>query len=119
MMSPAMAVRTEEPATGVSVRDWFCEDYSVHMTGQSYPTTLISGLKPFEKWGEFDLLMCGVTMTDPGAEKRVQNYQLVDWSKNLARLGAVAKAIIPELRAMTSQEQTNLRQYYRKLYRKV
>lgn len=39
--------------------------------------------------------------------------------ENFAQLALVAKAVIPDLRDMTAAEGVNLRQYYKKLYRKV
>ncbi len=59
------------------------------------------------------------SVTDPNAQKRVIDPYFPDMVRNLAQLALVAKAMVPDLRDMTAAERSNLRRYYRKLYRKA
>jgi hypothetical protein len=58
-------------------------------------------------------------VTDPQAGLRLKEPQLLNWSRNLHGLNTVAGMIIPGLREITEPEQRNLRNIYRKLYRKA
>jgi hypothetical protein len=143
-MSSSLAVSGPEPSTGTSYQDWFQGELSNFRTGQSYYSHACSNSNTLDSFRKSDgplynlviadPMFCGMiavascmksdisifdlVITDPGAQNRSRGQNFVEWSKNLAQLSAAAKAIIPELRQMNVQEQRNLRQYYRKLYRK-
>jgi hypothetical protein len=58
-------------------------------------------------------------VTDPDANFRVLDSHISAWSQNLANLGTVARLVIPGLRELRPSEQDGLRQYRKRLFRKV
>jgi hypothetical protein len=116
-------VGTPQPGTGMSSYDWFdaiLSDYQ-SQTGRSVPAKLVYVEYRFDPGaiGESGLSQELENITDPNASKRVIHREITGMVQNLAQLSFVAKRIIPGLRELTSAEQGNLRQYYKKLYRKV
>ena len=120
MNSVALLVERREPPTGESVQAWLSQEFSECRTGQSRPIRVAyHGSASFHSVELPYLLVCCSTSTDPGADERIRQSHFVDWSRNLSQLSAAARAIIPGLRDLTRPERNNLRQYYRKLYRKA
>ncbi|MCH7986191.1 MAG: hypothetical protein IH847_06370 [Acidobacteria bacterium] len=112
-----------EHGTGTRFEDWLCAEMADHRSGLD---------QRFEGKLSYALLSTGTmstladlledeegNITDPGAQGRVVEGHLADMARNLGQLALVAKALIPDLRDMTASERRNLRQYYKKLYRKV
>jgi hypothetical protein len=143
-MSAELAIRNVQPDTGASYCEWYTREFSRPLTGQSYPSLVlmgcdldrlatfesaiifdismdsgISGLSVLDSVGNLDDAILSMVVTDPGAQNRLREHHLVEWSKNLAHLSAVAQEIIPELRPMTAPERRSLGKYYNKLYRKI
>lgn len=115
-------VKNPEPQTGVSIPVWFNQQVSEQLTGKSTPTGVIYCNLSQEYCQRVEFFYAQVwdfVLTDPGASQRKREVGVVNWSRNLAQLTAVAKAIIPGLREPSSSERNNLRQYYRKLFRKA
>jgi hypothetical protein len=57
-------------------------------------------------------------ITDPNAQKRSAGHGVTEMALDLSRLASAARLLIPGLRDMTSAEKANLRQYYKRFYRK-
>jgi hypothetical protein len=122
-MSTPMAamVKNPEPQTGVSIPMWFDQTVADQLTGESAPSGVLycNSLHEYSHGAEFHAQVWDFALTDAGASQRTRQVGVVDWSRNLAGLTAVAEAVIPGLREPSPAERKNLRQYYRKLFRKA
>jgi|SRR5690242_7886670 len=58
-------------------------------------------------------------LTDPEARLRVQEPNIAVWSQNLSSLNMAAQRVIPGLRELTASEQHGLRQYRKRIFRKI
>lgn len=58
-------------------------------------------------------------VTDPEAGLRVRETNVFVWSQNLSGLNMAARKVIPGLRELTPSEQNRLRQYRKRLFRKI
>lgn len=119
MMATHLAVRAE-PATGQSFECWLKEELSTSGTGSMSLFTLTYSQADLSESNSLpSLVALRHGMTDPGAGFRLRQPELLNWTKNLHGLNAVAGMILPGIRQLTEPEQRNLRAVYRKLYRKV
>lgn len=118
MATPHLAVRTE-PATGQSFECWLNEEASFSGTGMSLFILTYSQAASSESNRLPSLIAHRHGITDPGAGFRLREPELLNWTKNLHGLNAVATMILPGIRQLTEPEQRNLRGIYRKLYRKA
>lgn len=111
-MTEALLEAAALPATGAVFFDWSIGE-AVQSSSRIY---LGPGL-----WvdAQIDFLGEMQTATDPGAQRRSFGLQTSELAKNLSEFVAVAELLIPGLREMTLAERGNLRQYYKRVYRKV
>ena len=118
-----------EPATGQSAPTWFNDKLqspenslateSIWIILNSHPFLGSAfGHCPSDPLEHFTVAY-NTDVTDPDANFRVLGSHLFAWSQNLANLGTVARLVIPGLRELTPSEQDGLRQYRKKLFRKV
>jgi hypothetical protein len=119
MIAPTQLTVRAEPATGQSFECWLNEGLSTSGTGclSRYTLTYQASIS---EWNEVPSLIAhrhGIT--DPEAGIRLKESELLSWTKNLHGLNTVAGMIFPGIRELTEPEQRNLRNIYRKLYRKV
>jgi hypothetical protein len=59
------------------------------------------------------------SVTDPNAQKRFIGPGLTQMAQSLSQLANIAGVVIPGLREMAPAERANLRQYYKRIYRKA
>ena len=130
-MASIPSLSTPERETGVALGDWLRGQTADHRSGrgQQFNAKVIwmpSKDKPLAvpvsrgtMSVQTELLEQEESITDPNAQNRVLESHFVSMARNFAQLALVAKAVIPDLRDMTASERANLRQYSRKLYRKV
>jgi hypothetical protein len=119
MATPQLAVRAN-PATGQSIVCWLDEELSTSGTGgMSLFTVTYSQVDLAEPNSLPSLIAYRHGITDPEAEFRLKEPELLNWTKNLHDLNVVAGMILPGIRELTEPEQRNLRSIYRKLYRKA
>lgn len=120
MIAPAQLTFGTEPATGQSFECWFNEELSARGTGGvSYVTLTYLQADSNDPESLPSLIARRDSVTDPEAGFRFKHDELLGWTKNLHGLSAVATMIFPGIRPLTEPEQRNLRNLYRKLYRKA
>ena len=109
-----------QPATGQSFDCWLNEELSARGTGDVSHVTL-TYLRPdsIDVGSLASLIARRHSVTDPEAGFRFKHGELLGWTKNLHELSAAATMIFPGIRPLTEPEQRNLRNLYRKLYRKA
>lgn len=111
-MTEALLELAAPPATGAAFFFW-----SIGEAAQSSSRIYLGpGLwvdEPTDLLGEMQ------ASTDPGAQRRSFGLQTSELARNLSGFATVAKLLIPGLREMTLAERRSLRQYYKKVYRKV
>jgi hypothetical protein len=118
-----------ERATGQSAPMWFGDKMELAekgLTGEAVLIVLNSdpflgnalGFYPSDPLEQLTVTYY-TGMTDPDANFRVRDSHLLAWSQNLSNLGTVARMVIPGLRELTQPEQDGLRQYRKRLFRKV
>jgi len=111
-MTEALLEAAAPHATGAVFFDWSIGE-AVESSSRIY---LGPGL-----WADAQIDFFGDTLnaTDPGAQRRSFGLQTSELAKNWWQLATVAEVLIPGLREMTLAEKENLRQYYKRVYRKV
>lgn len=121
MIAPAQLTVGTEPATGQSFECWFNEELSARGTGGASHVTLtyLQADSSNDLEGLPLLIARRNSVTDPEASFRFKHGELLGWTKNLHKLSAVATMIFPGIRPLTEPERRNLRNLYRKLYRKA
>jgi hypothetical protein len=118
-MPALMEFEKVSPATGTPSSVWLRDQIakSRESTGEGLPARLI--------WlgSQVGLLSSAMdlseTTTDPRASDRSRELDGAEGVRNLSNLASAARLIIPGLRAMTPNEQSSLRRYYKGIYRKA
>lgn len=115
MIAGAPLAVSSQPATGQSFQCWLNAELSACGTGITFPFKLKYSIDP----DDLPAVTYWCDVTDPEAGSRLKQSELLNWTKNLHALNVVAGIIIPGIRELTEPEQHNLRNIYRKLYRKA
>jgi hypothetical protein len=115
-MPPVMELEEAPPATG-ALSDWLRDIVeSQAQTGKRLPARIIY-VGPKASFSHAAQL--GESVTDPKPRNEPVERNGIEWVRNLSHLASAAKLIIPGLRGMTPVEHSNLRQYYKSIYRKA
>lgn len=117
-----MELEPAERGTGVGLYDWLrahMEDCQLR-TAQPLPARIVYfGPSFLVEAAQSDLIEQVESITDPNAQKRFIGHGTTEMAQSLTQFAFAAKLVIPGLRDMTPAEQENLRQYYKRLYRKA
>ncbi len=121
-MSALMELELAERGTGRGLNDWLraqLADFECR-TAQPLPARIIYFGPSFHvEAAQTDFIEQVESITDPNAQKRFIGHGLTQMAQSLSQLAFAAKLLIPDLRDMTPGEQANLRQYYKRFYRKA
>jgi hypothetical protein len=117
-MPAVVELEETQSATGTALSVWLRERLveSQGLTGKALPARIIclgSEVSPS------DAMALGEGTIDSWVRSTSLGLGDMEWVRNLSNLASAARLIIPNLRGMTPVEQSNLRQYYRGIYRKV
>lgn len=116
-------------ATGQSAPLWLCESLrqaETRSTGETvvfllngYPT--LGNMLDYLSTDSWDCCTLNyyTDVTDPEAGLRVREPNVFVWSQNLSNFNMAARRVIPGLRELTPSEQNGLRQYRKRLFRKI
>jgi hypothetical protein len=121
-VSALMEAKLADRGTGVGVSDWLhaCLADRQLRTAQPLSARIIYfGPSSLIEETQSDLLQQVGSITDPNAQKRFVKHDTTEMAKSLSDFAFAAKLVIPGLRNLTPVEQGNLRQYYKRLYRKA
>jgi hypothetical protein len=119
MITPPQLTVRAEPATGQSFECWLTEGLSTSGTGGVSRFSITYQANVSESNRLPTLIAHRHGITGPEAGFRLRESELLNWTKNLYALNTVAGMIFPGIRELTEPEQRNLRNIYRKLYRKA
>lgn len=121
-MSALLELGPAERATGTGLHDWLraqLADFQSR-TAQPLPARIIYFGPSFLVEAEQGELIEQVgSITDPHAQKRFIGHGVIEIAQSLSQLTFAAKLVIPGLRDMTPAELGDLRQYYKRFYRKA
>jgi hypothetical protein len=115
-------LESAERGTGTGLCEWVCTQLINFRsrTGQPLPARIVYvGPERFAEGSQTDLIEQINSITDPRAQKRFVRADITEMAGSLSQLAVAAKTVIPGLRDMTPAEQGNLREYYKRLYRKA
>lgn len=120
MIAPVQLAVGAQPATGQSFECWLNEELSARGTGSVSLFKLTYWQTDSNDQQSLPSLIARRhNVTDPEAGFRFKQGELLSWTKDLHSLNTVAGMIFPGIRELTEPEQRNLRNVYRKLYRKA
>ena len=111
-----------ERATGTPPHEWLGDQLAESRTTTDQPLAarlIYWGPKFRVEVAQTDIFEQVESITDPNALKRFIGHGIAEMVRNLSKLTFAARLVIPGLREMTPAEHHNLRQYYKKLYRKA
>jgi hypothetical protein len=121
-MSAVMGSELAERGTGTGLYDWLrtqLADFQSR-TAQPLPARIIYfGPSFLVEAAQGDLIEQMESITDPNAQKRFIGHGITEMAHTLSQFAFAARLVIPGLRDMTPAELENLRQYYKRFYRKA
>lgn len=121
-MSALVELEPAERGTGTGLLEWLRTQWEdiESRTGKPLPARIMYFGPDFGAEAALsDLIDRGKGLTDPNAQKRFIGHGVPQMAQSLSQLAFSARLLIPGMRDMTPAERANLRQYYKRIYRKA